>query len=198
MILGYHITFGVYGFWLPNDPRGSGSKYVGARRLLPFGRATGLEDRSLSVARRDHNRQLRREAKKHLKYPAVRFTGVQARAVGRGFHDLVRRDGLAVWACSVMPDHVHLVLARHARPAEKTTERLKGAATQRLLAEQLHPFGHLRLPSGRPPNCWQRGQWVDFLDTPEAVRWFISYVEKNPLEIGLPPQRWPFVTPYES
>src|SRR5262249_31023160 len=133
-----------------------------------------------------------------LKYPAVRFTGIQARAIGWGFHDLVRRDGLTVWACSILPDHVHVVLGRHPETVEKTAERLKGAATQRLLEEGLHPFGQSRLPSGRPPTCWQRGQWVDFLNTPEDVRWFIKYVEDNPIEIGLPRQRWPFVVPYEE
>jgi hypothetical protein len=28
MILGYHVIFGAYGFWLPNDPRGSWSDFV--------------------------------------------------------------------------------------------------------------------------------------------------------------------------
>jgi hypothetical protein len=28
MILAYHSIFGMYGFWLPNDPRGFGSDYV--------------------------------------------------------------------------------------------------------------------------------------------------------------------------
>ena len=81
MVLGYHVTISAYGFWLPNDPRGSGSNYVGAKHLLPFGRATGLDDRSRFVARKPHDWRLRLEAKRHLKYPAVLFNGVQARAV---------------------------------------------------------------------------------------------------------------------
>lgn len=28
MVLAYHVIFGAYGFWLPNDPRGSWSKFV--------------------------------------------------------------------------------------------------------------------------------------------------------------------------
>ncbi len=28
MILAYHSIFSMYGFWLPNDPRGSGSDYL--------------------------------------------------------------------------------------------------------------------------------------------------------------------------
>ena len=30
MILGFHVVFGAYGFWLPNDPRGSWSDFVGS------------------------------------------------------------------------------------------------------------------------------------------------------------------------
>jgi REP element-mobilizing transposase RayT len=198
VILGYHVTFGAYGFWLPNDPRGSGSHYVGAKHLLPFGPATGLADRSRSVARKEHDWRLRREAKKHLKYPAVQFTGIQARAVGQGFGELVARNGLVVWACSILPDHVHLVLGRHARPVEKVVERLKGAATHRLLEEGLHPFGHARRPNGRPPQCWGVGSWNVFLDTPAMVREKVTYVEDNPLKEGKPRQSWSFVVPYEG
>jgi REP element-mobilizing transposase RayT len=198
MVLGYHVCFGAYGFWLPNDPRGSGSTFVGAKHLRPFGPATGLGERSRSVARREHDRRLRLEAKRHLKYPAVRFTGLQAKAAGDGFGDYVRRNGVVVWACSILPEHVHLVIARHRYDIESVIEQLKGAATRRLLKENLHPFGHLRKANGRPPSCWQRDAWFPFLWTPEDVRERIRYVENNPLKEGKPPQRWPFVVPYEG
>jgi hypothetical protein len=40
MIRGYHVIFGAYGFWLPNDPRGSWSEFVGSWELFRFGAAT--------------------------------------------------------------------------------------------------------------------------------------------------------------
>jgi hypothetical protein len=83
--LGVHLCWGTYGFWLPNDPRGSGSEYVWSDELYEHGPATGLADRSRSVARRPHDRRARLEAQKSLKRPAVMFDGLQARAVGRGF-----------------------------------------------------------------------------------------------------------------
>ena len=146
---------------------------------------------------RPHNWHVRLEAKKALKYPPVVFTGLQARAVARGFEELVRRDGLIVWACSILPAHVHMVLARHDRTVEKTVERLKGAATHQLLGEGIHPFGHIRLANGRPPKCWGHGLWPGFLDSPEDVRWAIAYVEGNPMKEGKRPQNWPFVVPYQ-
>src|SRR4051812_43899841 len=33
MIVGYHVIFSTYGFWLPNDPRGSWSDFVGSWEL---------------------------------------------------------------------------------------------------------------------------------------------------------------------
>ena len=45
MVLAYHVIFGAYGFWLPNDPRGSWSDFVGAWELLRFGKATKTTER---------------------------------------------------------------------------------------------------------------------------------------------------------
>ncbi len=45
MIHGYHVIFGTYGFWLPNDPRGSWSEFVASWELSRFGKATKSPDR---------------------------------------------------------------------------------------------------------------------------------------------------------
>jgi len=39
MIRAYHAIFTAYGFWLPNDPRGSWSDFVGSWELFRFGPA---------------------------------------------------------------------------------------------------------------------------------------------------------------
>src|SRR5882762_9944788 len=106
MILGYHVVFGAYGFWLPNDPRGSWSEFVGSWELFRYGPATKTNERG-SLARRTHDRAKRIEAKGALKYPPVQFSGVQARAVARGFARYVGLSNLPVWACAILPDHVH-------------------------------------------------------------------------------------------
>jgi REP element-mobilizing transposase RayT len=199
MVLGYHLVFGAYGFWLPNDPRGSGSKTVWAEHLRRFGPATGLDDRSRSVAGKQHDWRLRLAAKGNLKYPAVKFTGIQAKAIGDGFGDYVRKEQITVWACSILPVHVHLVIGRHSSyPIEYISERLKLAATQQLVRQGLHPFAHLRTAGGALPTCWQRKAWHPFLDTVEDVRHRIQYVEHNPIKEGKPRQRWSFVVPYSG
>src|SRR6059058_115899 len=103
MIVGYHVIFSTYGFWLPNDPRGSWSQFVGSWELLRYGRATKTDQRG-SLARRPHDRAMRLEAKGALKYPPVQFNGVQARAVARGFARYVESADLPVWACAILPD----------------------------------------------------------------------------------------------
>ena len=54
MILGLHFIFSAYGFWLPNDPRGSWSDTVRDLELLRFGPATKA-DTTRSVAARPHD-----------------------------------------------------------------------------------------------------------------------------------------------
>jgi REP element-mobilizing transposase RayT len=195
MVHAYHVIFGAYGFWLPNDPRGSWSDFVGSWELFRFGPATKT-DRRESLAHRRHDRGRRLAAKQALKRPAVQFTGLQARAIGRGFAESVRCGGVTVFACAILPEHVHLVIARHQRVVEYLVNCLKGAATRALVAENLHPFGQYKKPDGQVPKCWAEGLWKVFLNSPEDIQRAIRYVEANPVKEGKPLQRWPFVVPY--
>lgn len=195
MIQASHVIFGAYGFWLPNDPRGSWSDFVGSWDLFRHGPATKTTE-TRSLAGRPHNRARRLAAKWDLKYPAVQFTGLQARAIGHGFAYYAKRSGLIIHACAILPDHVHLVLARHRLSVEQLVIQLKGDAAEHLIAEGLHPLGHIREPNGRPPKCFARGEWKAFLDSADDFVRAIRYVENNPVKEGKPPQRWSFVTPY--
>ena len=195
MILGYHVIFGAYGFWLPNDPRGSWSNFVGTYELDRHGLATKTTD-TRSLAYRPHDRASRLAAKQSLRRPPVAFTGLQARAVARGFAEYVTSSDLAVWACAVLPDHVHLAIGRTNKLIESVVNQMKGSATRHLESEGIHPFADTLETNGRHPKCFARGEWKVFLDSPEAVRRAIAYVEANPLKEGKPAQHWSFVTPY--
>jgi len=195
-VIAHHVVISAYGFWLPNDPRGSWSRYVGSRELLRFGRATKV-DTHRSVAGRPHDFAARLAAKAALKYPPVRFNGLQARAVGRGFARFVRKAGLRVFACAILPDHVHMVVAHPRYHVEQVAVLLKGAATRWLLAEGIHPLARFAKGTGRPPTPWARGLWKVFLRTPGQVRRAVRYVQDNPEREGLPPQQWSFVRPVD-
>ena len=187
MVRGFHIIFSAYGFWLPNDPRGSWSDFVGAWDLfLAAGQATKTDERR-SVAGKQHDREARMAAKAALSRPPVKFNGTQARAVGRGFADYIAKSGLPVWACSIMPEHVHLVTGPFRLSAENVVIQLKGAATKQLLSEMIHPFNG-------DEKCWTRGEWKVFLFNDEDILRAIRYVEQNPVKDGKRAQTWPFVT----
>ncbi len=195
-VLAYHAIWSAFGQWLPNDPRGSGSSFVGAKHLGKFGPATKLEDRSRSVAGKPHDFQLRIAAKKALVRPAVRFTGHQALSISHGFHEYIRRRKLTVWACAIMPDHVHLVIDRHTLLIEHIVQQMKGMATNQLLNDRLHPFQNLDAKETQVPEVWGRKEWKVFLNSEADILREIAYVERNPEERGLPMQRWSFVMPY--
>ena len=189
MVIAYHVIFSTYGFWLPNDPRGSWSEFVGAWELVRFGKATKVTT-TRSVAAVAHDRRLRLEAKAALKHPVVAFTGRQALAVGQGFAEAVHESGYIVYACTILPEHVHAVIGQSARAVGRIVGHLKGRATQRLAADGLWP------DAGRP--IWGRDCWKVFLREPQDVRRAIAYVEKNPEKEGKPRQRWSFIRPFAT
>ena len=163
--------------------------------MRQYGPATKTTE-TRSLASREHDGSRRLAAKQALIRPPVEFTGIQARAIARGFEEYVSTSGLAIWACAILPDHVHLVTRRCDLPIETVVIQLKGEATKRLDAEEVHPFGHTSDARGRRPKCFARGEWKVFLDTPDDIRRSIAYVEGNPIKEGKKAQRWSFVTPY--
>jgi len=198
MVHGYHIILPVYGFWLPNDPRGSWSQFVGCWELAQFGKPRRTPERFSLRDLSDAERQQRDAARVALKYPPVRLTGLQARAVGRGFAKQVRTSGYTIWACAILPEHTHLVIARHQYSVEQMANLLRGAATRQLLDEGLHPLAACAEPNQRPPGMWAERPWKFFLDSDDAITDAIAYVQNNPLEEGKPAQHWNFVMPYNG
>ena len=198
MVHGYHVIFAAYGYWLPNDPRGAWSDFVRAWELRRFGppsktlERVALEDLSPTQIER------LQEAKKSLKHSAVRFTGVQARAVGHGFWHAVQRSGFVIWACSILPEHIHLVIGRHRYRVERIAGQLKGEATKALVREGIHPLAKHLNSVGELPSPWNSKAWKVFLDTEESIEDAIAYVERNPIKEGKPAQSWSFVTPFRG
>lgn len=187
MILAYHCIFSAYGFWLPNDPRGSGSDHVASWDLFRYGPPTKVTSRR-SVAHRPHDTRKRIVAKSALKYPPVSFTGQQALTITKGFTKAATEANYIFHACAVLPDHVHLVLARHPRKITTIVSHLKSQATRKLRALP-------EWPNDDRPVWGERG-WNVYLDNPAAVLRAIRYVNNNPPKEGLLKQRWSFITPY--
>ena len=198
MIHGYHLILPAYGFWLPNDPRGSWSDFVGHWELACFGKATHTLDRRDLSELTSVELQQRDEARKALKYPPVQFTGLQAVSIGAGFADTVTRGRFSIWACAILPEHTHVVVARHRYSIEQTSNLLKGNATRFILKDNRHPLAAFAKPGERPPRMWAERQWKVYLDSEQAIDNAIAYVNENPIKEGKPAQHWKFVTPFEG
>src|SRR5437868_7640923 len=153
MIVGYHSIFGTYGFWLPNDPRGSWSDFVGAWELFRYGKATKVSDRR-SYAQDPHNRKLRLEAKSALKYRPVVISGHQALSIAKGLAKAARKSEYTIYALAILPDHIHIILGRHSYPVEQVVRRLKQFAGLQLKDDRIHPFASFLGRRGAIPSVF--------------------------------------------
>jgi REP element-mobilizing transposase RayT len=192
MVIAAHLVFTCYGFWLPNDPRGSWSDFVRSWDLLQFGPATKTDQRR-SLARDPHDRERRQAAKQALLYDPIQLTGIQALHVARGIAQAVAESGYQVYACAILPDHVHAVVARHRNRFERVIGHFKARATQELLGAGLHPFANERDACGRVPSIWVHRAWKVFLEDDEGIARAIDYARRNLTRAGLPAQSWSFV-----
>ena len=186
MIVAYHSIFGMYGFWLPNDPRGSGSDYVASWELFRYGPATKTDSRR-SVAHVPLPPNWQREAKTALRYPAVCVTGRQALAISEGIAIAAGEGPYRVYACAILPEHVHLVIGTGPRRSRQIIGHIKSRATH-VLREQ-------RLWSDELP-LWGEHGWNVYLESGVAVQRAIRYVNDNPVKEGKRRQNWSFVVPF--
>lgn len=197
MIIGAHVIISAYGFWLPNDDRGSWSDFIRRYELLKFGEATQVETRQ-SLAHLPSDRVKRAEAKVSLLFPAVRFNGLQARAVARGFARAVERTGAIILACSILEEHVHLVMTRHRYSMQHLVNLFKGNATAQLTREGLNPMSEYRTKTGAVPSPWAHGHWMVFIDSERHLKNSVVYAENNPIRERKNRQKWSFVTPIDD
>ncbi len=188
LVIAYHLIWTAYGHWLPNDPRGSGSKSVACDIIAELG--------ELHHGRKPIQppgkvvRDFYEQAAEILKFPILTFDEVAQATIGQGFAQVVEFEKYTCYACAVMPDHVHILIRKHKHTTEEMAKKLKEAS--RL---QLDSNGHR---DGIHPTWTGGNGWSVFLDHPAEVRRTISYIEQNPVKIGLPLQRWPFVKAYDN
>src|SRR5687767_7314885 len=104
-VIGFHVIGCTYGFWFPNEERGSGSDYVRSEALRKFGPATKVMHRR-SVARAPYDREIRRLMQASLKYPPVVFNRAQIESVYRGFaREIEQYHAAPMYALAQLPNH---------------------------------------------------------------------------------------------
>ena len=136
-------------------------------------------------------REFYEHASNVLRHPLLEIRERAVDIVADAFAATIMRQQYTCYACAIMPDHVHILIRKHKHAAEEMIEVLQNASRWALIeaSPRLWPDDH--------PVWTVGGGWKVFLDHPDEVERTIPYVENNPMKIGLPRQRWPFVVPYD-
>jgi REP element-mobilizing transposase RayT len=193
MVIASHAVFAAYGFWPPNDDRGSWSTHVWAPHLQRFGEAKTVSVR-YSIAHILHDREHTRAIQGAMRFPSVKFNEEQRIAIADGIESVVKLLDVRLIALAILNDHVHLVPERHREDVETLVGFFKRAATRELTPHGIHPMGEARRArDGAAVTPWVRGGWKRSLDSWEAVEDAVEYVELNPLRAGMERQVYSFV-----
>lgn len=187
IVIAHHLIWTAYGWWLPNDPRGSTSRAVACDVIaelgeLHFGRRKVQPPAYIMKDFHDRAREV-------LKYPLLKLSPEETLAVAEGFSIAITEHRYTCYACAIMPDHVHILIRKHKHQAEEMIEHLQTASRLRLSTLGLRTPDH---------PVWASSGWKGFLDHPDEVRRTIRYIEDNPRKWRLPEQHWPFVKEYDG
>ena len=189
MIIGHHLIWTLYGHWLPNDPRGSGSTELRQEKLASLGPIhTGRKPAHLQP-KRSELRSTHKEAQPLLKSPTFWIDDAKRHAIADAFAKVVGSQGYTVWSCAILSNHAHMVVRKHRDEANTIWRRFADASRSQLHAlpdiAETHPI-------------WSTRPYKVFLRTPSEVQSRISYVEQNPEKEGLPSQTFDFVRLYDN
>lgn len=187
IILAYHIMWTAYGWWLPNDPRGSTSHTIRSDLIADLGQLHHGR-KQLQPAGKDI-RAFHEQAAETLHHDLLQFTADQFPHVVHALGQTIQDHHYTCYACAVMPDHVHLLIRKHRDLAEDMLATLQKESRSRLSALNLRCLSH---------PTWTRGGWKVYLDHPDAIRRTIQYIENNPVKMRLPQQHWDFVKEYDN
>ena len=187
IVIAHHLVWTAYGFWLPNDPRGSHSQKVASDLVAELGQ---LHRGRRKVQPSSHTiREFQQRAKEILKYRVARFDLNEPQAIAEAFAETVDEHKYTCYACVIMPDHIHALIRKHKHTAEAMIENLQETSRLRLRTGGTRSADH---------PIWGGPGWKVFLDHPDEIRRIIKYIQDNPLKWKLPRQRWPFVKPYDG
>lgn len=187
LVIAYHLMWTAYGFWLPNDPRGStshevadkniaelGELHYGRRRIQPTGRAI---------------REFQEQASEVLKFSLLKLDRAETNEIAAAFSEIINQHKYTCYACAIMPDHVHILIRKHKHLAEEMIGFLQDASRLRLRNTNYRPGNH---------PVWGGDGWKVFLYHPDEIHRTMRYIENNPIQWKLPRQNWSFVVKYDN
>jgi REP element-mobilizing transposase RayT len=188
-IIGHHLIWTLYGHWLANDLRGSGSIELYDEKFAPLGPIhQGRKPEHLQPTRREL-REFYRKAEPLLNFPRFWIDDAKRQAIGSEIGRVVAQRKYTVWACAILKNHVHMVIRRH---------RDDALAMWNAIAEATAAMLRTSADVGTPHPVWSMRPYKVFLRTPDELWRRIGYVEGNPQKEGLPKQQYDFVQSYNN
>ena len=187
LLIGHHLIFTAYACWLPNDPRGSLSHVCATDVLRELGELHYGRKQVQPPSGEIRSFYARAEPK--LKHPRLTFGSDEILFIADAFRDVIKTRAYTVYACAIMPDHVHVSIRKHRDRAEEMIEHLQESSRLRLRKEKLRSLDH---------PVWGGAGWKVFLHTPDDFVRTNRYVEENPIKQRLPAQAWDFVKRYDQ
>lgn len=187
MVVGYHLVWTAYGWWLPNDPRGSSSHEIRVERIAELGELH--QGRKAVQPSSPELRLFFENARLALKHELLCFSPKATMLIADAFAAGIAQRNYTCYACAIMPDHVHLLIRRHHDKAEVMLETLQDASREGLISKGARNASH---------PVWGGPGWKRFLNTRGDMERVIGYIRKNPVAAGGVEQEWGFVKEYQG
>lgn len=187
IIIAYHLIWTAYGWWLPNDPRGSTSKKLRNNILAELGSVHHGRKRIQPPS--NEIREFYKNAAVKLKHPLLLFGQSETKIIASAFADTISQYRYTCYACAIMPEHVHILIRKHKHNAEQMIAFLQEHSRLRLSETDLQSVNH---------PVWSGSGWKVFLDHPDSIRRTIRYINNNPIKSNIKPQEWTFVKNYDG
>jgi REP element-mobilizing transposase RayT len=187
MVAAHHLIWTAYGWWLPNDPRGSMSHDIRVESIAALGEIH--HGRKRQQPSRAELLDFFDEARDTLKHPLLTFSQEDVAVIADSFRRIITEKPYTCYACAIMPDHVHALIRRHRDRAEDMIDTLQRASREQLIAAERRAVTH---------PVWGGPGWKVFLSTQRDIERVVHYIRLNPIKIGLPEQYWDFVKPYDG
>lgn len=140
IVIAHHLMWTLYGWWLPNDPRGSTSRVIRQDVLAELGELH-LGRKQVQPAGREI-REFYEEATGVLQHPLVKFEPGEFPIVAEALGSAIKDLDYTCYACAVMPDHIHVLIRKHRDLAEEMIEKIQSLSRKRLREVGLRTADH--------------------------------------------------------
>jgi REP element-mobilizing transposase RayT len=189
MIIGHHLIWALYGHWLANDLRGSGSHEFYDEKFAPLGPIHhGRKPRHLQPSRREL-KEFHKQAEPLLNFTRFWIDEAKRQAISDAFSKVIAERKYTVWACAILSNHAHMVIRVHRDDALRMWHAFAEESRTRL---------RLFAEIGSAHPIWSSRPYKVFLYTPDEVHSRVQYVELNPEKEGLPRQHYDFAECYNN